>query len=47
MDGERIGEEEIVALTAYLQRLGTDIKAAPPPASPKTAQLNSPTKKLR
>ena len=39
-------DKEIIALIAYLQRLGTDIKAAPapvppaPPPAPKTAQLN-------
>jgi len=39
-------DKEIIALIAYLQRLGTDIKAAPAaqapgePATPKTAQLN-------
>jgi cytochrome c oxidase cbb3-type subunit I/II len=41
-------DKEIVALIAYLQRLGTDIKAAPstapaPAAVQKTAQLTSPT----
>jgi cytochrome c oxidase cbb3-type subunit I/II len=38
-------DREIIALIAYLQRLGTDIKVAPPaPAvAPKTAQLNSTT----
>ncbi len=37
-------DKEIIAVIAYLQRLGTDIKAAPaapaPTAAPKTAQLN-------
>jgi hypothetical protein len=45
-------DREIIALIAYLQRLGTDIKVAPPapapvptptqtaPTSPRTAQLN-------
>ena len=37
-------DTEIIALIAYLQRLGTDIKAAPPPGPPKVAQLNSPTR---
>ena len=38
-------DKEIVALIAYLQRLGTDIKAAPsaPTLPPKTAQLNTAT----
>jgi len=40
-------DTEIIALIAYLQRLGSDIKAAPlPPAAAKTAQLNSPTQKV-
>jgi cytochrome c oxidase cbb3-type subunit I/II len=36
------GDTEIIALIAYLQRLGTDIKATPatPAAAPKTAALN-------
>ncbi len=37
-------DTEIIALIAYLQRLGTDIKAAPPPCPPKVAQLNSPAR---
>jgi cytochrome c oxidase cbb3-type subunit I/II len=42
---------EIIALIAYLQRLGTDIKAAPaqaaPAAAPKTAQVDSPANPAR
>ena len=33
-------DREIIALIAYLQRLGTDIKASQPP---KTAELSTPT----
>jgi len=39
-------DKEIIAMIAYLQRLGTDIKVAPatpPPAVPKTASLNPST----
>ena len=40
-------DKEIIAMIAYLQRLGTDIKSAPaapgPAAVPKTAQLNPTT----
>jgi cytochrome c oxidase cbb3-type subunit I/II len=42
-------DREIIALIAYLQRLGTDIKAAPqaaPAAAPKTAQLDVPAQPL-
>ena len=43
-------DKEIIAVIAYLQRLGSDIKAAPatpaPAAAPKTAQLNQSTPNL-
>ena len=42
---------EIIALIAYLQRLGTDIKAtsaqAAPAPAPKTAQVDSPANPAR
>ena len=34
-------DKEIIALIAYLQRLGTDIKAKPQPVGPSTAQLSN------
>ena len=43
-------EKEVIALIAYLQRLGTDIKAAPPPPAddkaPNTAAAGAPDNTL-
>ncbi|MBI4951422.1 MAG: cytochrome-c oxidase, cbb3-type subunit I [Myxococcales bacterium] len=39
---EGLGDKDIVALIAYLQRLGTDIKNAPTPASPPRLQAAAP-----
>ena len=37
-------DREIIALIAYLQRLGTDIKGATPPAAPPVAPETAPVK---